>query len=54
MVQIKALYYRYQHQICFSIILIIVGISLLIWWQISRSDGVSSKDLRPLQLIKKC
>lgn len=45
MVQIKALYYRYQHQVCFSIILIIVGISLLIWWQVSQSsDSVSSKD----------
>ena len=54
MVQIKALYYRYQHQICFSIILIIVGISLLIWWQVSQSsDGVSSKDFTTIAAHQK-
>lgn len=54
MVQIKALYYRYQHQIGFSIILIIVGISLLIWWQVSQSsDGVSSKDFTTIAAHQK-
>lgn len=54
MVQIKALYYRYQHQVCFSIILIFVGISLLIWWQVSQSsDGVSSKDFTTIAAHQK-
>lgn len=54
MVQIKALYYRYQHQIYFSVILIIVGISLLIWWQVSQSsNSVSSKDFTTIAAHQK-
>lgn len=46
MIQIKAMYYRYRHQICFSSVLIVVGISFLIWWQVSQSSSsMSSKDI---------
>lgn len=46
MIQIKAMYYRYRHQIYFSCILIVVGISFLIWWQVSQSSSsMSAKDI---------
>lgn len=37
MIQITALYYRYRNQIWFSLCLVLFGIGLLIWWQMSQS-----------------